>query len=187
VTAVLLLAVVVGYPWLAVRFADVNFLPIALVSMGGLAALAFLVLFDRDAAPRRTWRLLQALGALRDGLRRSLVRPAAIVLSASTVAMFCASVWLAALSIGVSLPLLDSLLLVPPVMVVMLLPVTIGGWGLRESAMVIAFGAAGIAPDAGFAVSVLVGLVTMGVSLVGGVFWLATIESAPPMTPAERK
>lgn len=185
VTAVLLLAVVVEYPWVAMRFASVNFLPIFLVSAGGLAALAVLMLPYRNAVSQPAWRLLRAMAVLRGGLRRALARPLATLLSAATIAMFCMSVWLAALSIGVSLSLLDGILLVPPVMVVMLLPVTIGGWGLRESAMVIAFGAAGIAPEAGFAVSVLVGLVTMGVSLVGGVFWLASTDSGAPANRPE--
>ena len=52
--------------------------------------------------------------------------------------------WCAARSVGANLPLLYSLFLVLPVVLVTVMPISIAGWGVREGAMVAAFGYAGL-------------------------------------------
>jgi Lysylphosphatidylglycerol synthase TM region len=44
-----------------------------------------------------------------------------------------------------------SLVLVPPVILVMTVPVSIAGWGVRETAMVVAFGFVGVSGDSALA------------------------------------
>ena len=52
----------------------------------------------------------------------------------------------------------DALFLVLPVMLIATIPISIAGWGLRESAMVLAFSFAGLAESDGLIVSILFGV-----------------------------
>jgi hypothetical protein len=52
------------------------------------------------------------------------------------------------------------------------IPVSIAGWGTRETAMVIAFGYAGLPESDGLIVSVLLGIAMFAAGLVGGVVWI---------------
>jgi hypothetical protein len=65
----------------------------------------------------------------------------------------------------------DCILLVPPVILVTVVPISIAGWGVREGAMVVAFGFIGVPANAAFAVSVLFGLTLAAASLPGSLLW----------------
>ena len=54
------------------------------------------------------------------------------------------------------------------------MPISIAGWGVRESAMVLAFGYAGLAEGDGLIVSILFGVATLTVGALGGVVWVAS-------------
>jgi hypothetical protein len=74
---------------------------------------------------------------------------------------------------GVALPLAASCaLLVPAVIEITMLPISLAGWGLREGAAVVAFGALGLPPGQALAASIAFGLIVAAVSMLGGVLWL---------------
>ena len=52
------------------------------------------------------------------------------------------------------------------------IPLLIAGWGTRETAMVLAFGYAGLPESTGLIVSVLLGIATFTAGLIGGVIWI---------------
>lgn len=54
------------------------------------------------------------------------------------------------------------------------IPLSIAGWGVRESAMVLAFTYAGLAESNGLIVSILYGAATLMVGAVGGIVWVAS-------------
>lgn len=66
---------------------------------------------------------------------------------------------------------LDMLLLMPPVTLVLALPLSFGGWGLRENAMVLALGTIGVLPSTAILLSIQMGLLATIVSLPGGAIW----------------
>lgn len=70
------------------------------------------------------------------------------------------------------------LLLVPPVVLITLLPIAIAGWGVRETAMMIAFGYAQLPQSDGINISLLFGAVTFFVGLIGGLVWILSKEKA---------
>jgi uncharacterized membrane protein YbhN (UPF0104 family) len=78
----------------------------------------------------------------------------------------------AAWAIGSHLSIFSALALVPMILLAMLIPLTIGGWGLREGAAAALFPLAGLAAAEGLAASVAFGLVFLAVALPG-VFFLA--------------
>jgi glycosyltransferase 2 family protein len=59
-----------------------------------------------------------------------------------------------------------------PVLLVATIPLSIAGWGTRETAMVLAFGYAGLPETDGLIVSVLLGITTFAAGLPGGVIWI---------------
>jgi hypothetical protein len=60
------------------------------------------------------------------------------------------------------------------VLLVATVPISIAGWGVRESSMVVAFGYAGLAQSDGLTLSILFGLVSFAVGAIGGVIWIAS-------------
>ena len=78
------------------------------------------------------------------------------------------SVYLAVVSLGVGLSFVDALILVPPAMFIGMLPVTVGGFGVREGAMVVLLGLADIPATEAFAVALVIRVATLASDLPGG-------------------
>jgi uncharacterized membrane protein YbhN (UPF0104 family) len=164
-----------GLPWLlelvpagAARSA------IALVVAAGFGALAAAAVLAHFPRLLPEWRVARGFAAR---ARRLLASPARVLagalLSAAGFVLFSWMVFRLAQALGMRLGFADALLLVPPVLLVSAIPVSVAGWGLREGAMVVALGFAGVEPAAAFAVSVLFGIAVAATSLPGAVLWLA--------------
>ena len=72
----------------------------------------------------------------------------------------------------------DLFLLVPPVMLITMLPISIAGWGVREASMALIFGYAGLATGEGVNISLLFGAVFFLVGVLGGLVWIVSVERA---------
>jgi uncharacterized membrane protein YbhN (UPF0104 family) len=81
---------------------------------------------------------------------------------------------------AIAAPILFSeiFLLVPPVMLITMLPISIAGWGVREASMALAFGYAGLATSEGINVALLYGAVFFVVGALGGLVWIFSVERA---------
>jgi hypothetical protein len=86
-------------------------------------------------------------------------------------------------AIGSQLSLGSWIMVVPPVTLIQLVPVSLAGWGVREAALVTALGSFGVPAEAALAISVLVGLCSIVVGLPGGLIWLADWDIAPSPRP----
>jgi hypothetical protein len=82
------------------------------------------------------------------------------------------AVYVLAVGLNLDVHVLDTLVLVPPVILIMTLPISIAGWGVRETAMVTAFGFVGIDGDSAIVLSIIFGIVTMVTALPGGLVFL---------------
>jgi len=137
------------------------------------------------------WERLSILQ--RWALTRHLAAPAAIGLAIfnaprTLAAMFglsfvihfitAVAAWCAARSVGANLPLLYSVFLVLPVVLVTVVPISIAGWGVREAAMVAAFTYAGLPASDGLIVSLLFGAAYLALGIAGGITWIVTIGRA---------
>ena len=79
-------------------------------------------------------------------------------------------------------------LLIPPVMLITMLPISIAGWGVREATMGLAFEFAGLMTNEGVNVSLLFGAVAFLVGAYGGLVWVFSAEKATKGTaPIEVK
>lgn len=111
----------------------------------------------------------------------------------SSVAVHLMSVFLAyyiATQLGVTVGPWECLAAVVPALLIAYLPVSIAGWGVREGAMVVAFGLLGVPQADALMVSVTLGLGYLVVALCGGLLWLVggfygVIVKPAAATPAE--
>ena len=97
-----------------------------------------------------------------------LAFPLQFASSVLVVATYLITYVLAARAIGVETPLLVLAPLVAPVLLTMLIPVTVGGWGLREGAAALLWGVAGLAVVDGVSISVAYGILVLLSTLPGG-------------------
>ncbi len=181
--------VLIGAPLFMLRVdnAATALIPAA-IAVAGLAAIAVGGHLHRLPFDWQRSRLLRGFHTLSNATRTIFLHPAALVpvlgfaVAAQTATVI--SAYLLALSLNVPLTFVDCLVLIPPVALITALPISIGGWGVRETAMVGLLSVVGVPPSAALALSVQVGLLSLLASLPGAVFWLR-LRSHEPTTDRE--
>ena len=149
------------------------------------------------ALPVALWLLLRTLPARPVDTLRHLARSAKtallgravvaqqLVLSVATALANIAGFVFCARAVDADLGWVIALAVVPLILLTMLIPVTISGWGLREAAAAAVFPLAGLATSEGLASSVAFGLVLIVISLPGLLFARrAPGHPAPSVTAA---
>jgi GTP cyclohydrolase II len=138
-------------------------LPYVLAGVAGVAGCAALVV--RGAARRGRSRLARAAQAvsadLRSGVLAQGVWPQLTLASVLVVAGHTATFVIAARVAGCTAPLGELVALLMVVQTVMVIPLSIGGWGLREGAAAWAFGAAGLGAATGVTVAILYAVIML--------------------------
>src|SRR5262249_1373096 len=152
--------------------------PSALTALGGhhaivmgafgailVAAILGLLLLPRIAALLETWDLTKPLGKLARAAARALsASPAGVRVFGIAVTVHLLtimSVWSIARAQALAFPLADAAVLFTVMTAIAILPVSVGGWGLRELAVVALLQAHGISAEQALFFSVSFGLVTM--------------------------
>jgi uncharacterized membrane protein YbhN (UPF0104 family) len=132
-------------------------LPYILAGVAGVAGCAVLVTLCAARRGRsRLPRAARALaGDLRGGLLAADVWPRIVLASALVVAGHTATFVIAARVAGSTAPMGELLALLMVIQVAMVIPLGIGGWGLREGAAAWVFGAAGLGAATGVKVATL--------------------------------
>lgn len=121
-----------------------------------------------------------AFGGFLAHARRGLLGsafPVQLALSLVVVGSYVAVFLVAARAVGVSTPWSVLLPLVPLLLVTMLVPLSVAGWGVREGTAALLWGAVGLTATEGVAVSVAYGLLTLVSSLPGAGVVLLTLRS----------
>lgn len=150
----------------------------ALVAMiaGVFVACAFLWLAGSAAASPRRFRLTAAVVRLGEHWRAQLAAPGSalllVAISMAIQSLNALTVYAAARSLDVALDLVICMALLPPVLLLAMLPISFAGWGIRESAMLIALGLVGVPALESVAISVCYGLTVLAASAPGGIIWL---------------
>ncbi len=180
----LFILVLVGQPLLYARVEDFETrAAFAAILLAGAAGIALLIL-ARHLPPRLIPdRLREDLYKLSEATRIAYLHPAVSLpvlgLAVLVHGLIVLSVHVIALGLGLDVGLFESLVLVPAVILLSTLPVSIGGWGLREGLMVVALDLAGVPADAALTVSVLFGFAQILAGLPGGALWLAAGAARP--------
>ncbi|GAA2276270.1 hypothetical protein GCM10010402_35810 [Actinomadura luteofluorescens] len=176
-------AIVAGAAALLAHPALVSAMAPALVPAAGVLVLVLVL------ARWRRRSLAPAFADVRAALR---AWPAIVGLSAAALAGHLALFVVAARLVGATAPLLTLLPLLLLALLVMVLPVNVGGWGPREAVLALAFGAAGLGSAQGLTVSVVYGVLTFIAALPGAAALLLKhredvperLDEAPQRLPA---
>lgn len=103
---------------------------------------------------------------------------------------FFLSVYILVLSTGIKLPFLDMMAVLPLITLISSLPISFGGWGIREGAFIYGFGLLGVPMETAFLISVQTGLIGL---LVTALIGLPVLMAAPidfrrlPSVPSIKK
>lgn len=120
---------------------------------------------------------------------RTALRPGVVGLSLLALAGYLATFVIAARAAGSTAPVAELLPLLVLALLAMSLPLNVGGWGPREAATAVAFGAVGFGAAQGLATSVVYGVLCLVACLPGGAVLLIRgmarrIAPGSPAAPA---
>jgi uncharacterized protein (TIRG00374 family) len=155
---------------------------IPLLALCGLAGTVTLVNADRMTPWLRASRmriansLAAALDLMSVNARRVFrLGPGVAALFAFALAghlAICAAVWIFAAGLGIGIGIAQCLLVVPLVLLVTAVPISLGGWGPREFAMVYLLGLSGVAGSDALTLSIEFGLCATLAGLPGAWIWI---------------
>jgi len=139
------------------------------------AVLVAIVAFAAMRGPKRVRRALTDIGP---DIRKVFIERGAwfyqAALSLSIVSSYIAVFVIAGAALGVEIPSIGWITIVPMVLLAMLIPISIGGWGLREGAAAALFPLVGIDASLALAIAILYGLINLVGSLPGLWIFVAT-------------
>ena len=182
----LIIVVVATQPWFIpqVDHPSVDLIEptIIIIVIIALIGVSLLLNFNRLPIALMRWRAVRGLGNLSvDGRKVFLSQrnlPRVLFWGGVTHINISISVFLLAMGLDLDVSLVDCLALMPLVVMIMTIPISIGGWGVRETAMVAFFGLVGIPSEGALVLSVLVGFVGIIAALPGGIIWLFGRENS---------
>jgi uncharacterized protein (TIRG00374 family) len=152
-----------------------------MVVLAALALLAgFATLYFFRKIPRRFYglRITEEIRHMSSEAHRIARHPRRageiVTLSVIMHAMTGMAIYEVARGLGLSVGLVECIVLTPPISLLTVLPISLAGWGVREAGMVTALAFAGVEAHDALIVSILFGLLLMLISIPGGVFWLYT-------------
>jgi glycosyltransferase 2 family protein len=152
---------------------------LAVVILTASSALIAVFLLDRLPAWIKRWTVVRHLGSLSQAQRaiaadrRACVPVLGLSLIVHVITILATLLLLAAVAPQPNL--LFCAALVPTITLLATIPVSIAGWGVRESLMIYGLGLASVPKEAALVVSIVLGLSLAAVGALGGIAWL--IES----------
>jgi len=145
-----------------------------LLALGTVCGLLFMLLADALPAAWQRHKVVAWVASLSRDTRRLFLGPAAgpgiLGLSLLSVVNLMVSLCLFAQAFGAQADAWDLLMVLPPVILASTLPISLGGWGTREIAMVAAMGTVGVQAEAAILASVMLGVASIVTALPGAFF-----------------
>lgn len=157
--------------------ARLSFTAVFIIAVAGILLLLLLAYLP----PRsRRWKVMRGLIALSHAARRAFATPGILIpvtiLSVIGHLISVVVFFMLAESLDLGVSFLDCLVMVPSVLLLATVPVSVAGWGVREGAMVAAFGLLGVPAGGAAAASVLFGLGMAITALPGGLLWFMNAD-----------
>jgi glycosyltransferase 2 family protein len=161
---------------------DQALIMVAVLIAVALSALTAAFWLDCLPASLQRWALIRRLGFLSEATRAVTADRRAILLVIGLSFLVHLITILATLLLLATIAPQHKLLLcaalVPMITLIAMVPISIAGWGVRESIMIYGLGLANVPTEAALIVSILVGLSLATVGLLGGVTWLTENDRA---------
>ncbi len=189
----LVLLVAVSLPIISDKLSDdVRMLAVSglgLLSVGIVCGLALIMFLDRVPVRYQHLSLVRGMAHLASDTRRLFLAPAhalhAILWGVVAHANMALCVYFLAASLDLPVTWVDCMVLTPPVLLMTTLPISIGGWGVREYAMQWAFGLVGVSAGGAVALSVCLGVMAIFMAAPAGILWLIGRKKGEVFSAAE--
>jgi len=154
---------------------------------GAILGLAFIAITARRLERYRPFRPLAALGLALASVARSSDVP--LLLWSGILGQLVAIVafYLICHAVGAPLSFIACAATLPPGLLVALIPISLGGWGIREGALVVLLRFYDISPEQALIVSSLFGLSLLAASAPGFLVWLGQPPPQSTKTGAARQ
>ena len=174
VAMTLLMAFLVAPPfWLAVPAFRVLVLVSLIVAAGAAFAATVGTLDFLDRLPPWTAPIVALMRGYSVCMKSPRYLAGCLIYLALSTMAYVASFYFCALALGISLGPWDAVAIVQGMVLASIIPISIGGWGLREGAALLLFQPLGVAAPLAIGVSILFGLVISVFAVVGALIWLA--------------
>jgi len=158
----------------------------ALVAVGWIASIGLFAFDNPIVRAFERYRIVAFGLRLSRDARRLCLHPGALAsVIATTLAvhlLVVAMAWSLDRALGGGAPYSVYFLAVIPTQMVLSIPISIGGWGVREQALALLLGSMGVGSVHAVSVSVLLGIVLLIGGAPGGLLWLALRRRAPAPT-----
>lgn len=174
----LLIFIILGQPYLFYTSDNLYFqlVTLGLILASGLG-LFLLLQLNQIAGKFTRYRIVRAGQKLSIAARQlALQHPKrlfqALFLSLCIHAVAMIAITFLARALGVSVTVYEMALIVPTVLLVSSLPISIGGWGVREAGLAAGFVVLGHDPATAVTVSILVGMINLIWAIPGMIIWI---------------
>ncbi len=182
--AALLLMAAIGLPRLFVLLPKPDWQPIILIGLAVFVLVVFVAAFVLRCiwSSARYWLTDVAhygLNTIRyPGFRFAALYVFVLALLTQVTNVFM--LFLVGRDLGISVGLENWFLIAPPALLLAALPITSGGWGLREASFVIALGSFGVPLESAVVPSIVFGFGVLLVTLPGGIVLLLSKQASKP-------
>ena len=150
------------------------------IAVGISLALLFIFFTDKLPGNFSHFKIIKGLYSLSREGRHCISNGVIILLISILIHLISViAVMIMATGLGINVEWSGFLLIIPLVTLMMVVPISIAGWGVREGVMVVGFGYLGVVPEAALALSILYGLLMLVVALPGGIVWALKRNHTP--------
>jgi glycosyltransferase 2 family protein len=166
------------------RAARISLLVVCGVGVGGWLLAVILAPLMESLATRLKLPafLLELVACWRQCARRPVLLACGFLLSVATHVLSFAAILLIAMGLGWPVSLIEGTAAGSFMMLSQNLPISIGGWGVREWASTVALGGAGSSTDQALLISVLLGVLFLIASIPGAFFWASMRTRVAPVS-----
>jgi hypothetical protein len=135
-----------------------------------------LVVFRMPQMARLKGRMRYGARYLKILLNNPLLLAKIVIVSLVAQMGLFMAVYCLAVSTGANISFIDLMTVLPVISLVASLPISIGGWGVREGAFVYGLGLLGVPMETAFLISIQVGLISMATTVLTGIPALLTSD-----------
>ncbi len=116
--------------------------------------------------------VLYFLDSLRLMLKRRSASIRSFLVAIITHSFYCIGGYFLAQSFHINITLFQCITMLPPVVLATTMPISIGGWGIREAGVIGMLGLIGVPQAQALMLSIQLGMIIIGISLPASVLWL---------------
>jgi len=173
----LVILVIITLP-LGLGLIENNNAKLGLITILTFAILGLITLLNLDKFMIffKDWKFYDPIMSITIKIREIIYskKPGLKLLSISLLVHFLSILTVLCLSKGMGLDIefKGIILIIPLVTLLMMIPISIAGWGVREGAMIVGLGFLGVEAESAFALSLIFGFISLLVSVPGGPIWI---------------